>query len=313
MDTASDLLLRPELLAQGYTDAELLRLRRAGELATVRRGAYLRPGDERLERPEDRHGLLVDSTLPRLAPGAVLSHASAAVGYGMSVWDIPLDRVHVSRDGRAGGRRSGKLHLHVRPLGPGDVVERGGRLLTSPELTLVDIACTQPFEQAVAVIDQALRKELCTPAQLASALARAAGRPGVSRAQRAVEFGDGRSDGIGESRSRCAIAAAGLPAPELQWEVRSPAGTFLGRVDFAWPELGVVGEFDGRVKYSRYLRPGQSASDAVIAEKLREDRIRGTGLWVVRWTWADLARFGPVVDELRARLGLSGLGRARVV
>lgn len=313
MDTPSDLLLRPVLLAQGHTDAELLRLRRSGELATVRRGAYLPSGDERLGRPEDRHALLVDSTLPRLAPGAVLSHVSAAVGYGLSVWDVPLSRVHVSRDGRSGGRLSGKLHLHVRPLAPEDVVERDGRLVTSAELMLVDIACTQPFEQAVAIIDQALRKDLCTPEQAAAALARAGGRPGVARAQRALGFGDGRADGIGESRSRCALDAAGLPTPELQWEVRSAAGKFLGRVDFAWPELGVVGEFDGRAKYSRYLKPGQIASDAVIAEKLREDRIRGTGLWVVRWTWADFARFAPVADELRARLGITTSSRARIV
>jgi hypothetical protein len=313
MDTPADLLLRPALLAQGHTDKELLRLRRSGELATVRRGAYLRSGDERLDRPEDRHALLIDSTLPRLAPGAVLSHVSAAIDHGLSVWDVPLDRVHVSRDGRSGGRLSGKLHLHVRPLEPEDVVERDGRLVTSAELTLVDIACTQPFEQAVAIIDQALRKNLCTREQVAVALARAAGRPGVSRAHRALRFGDGRADGIGESRSRCALEAAGLPTPELQWEVRSAAGDFLGRVDFAWPELGVVGEFDGRVKYSRYLKPGQSASDAVIAEKLREDRIRSTGLWVVRWTWADLARFGPIADELRARLGFPLRSRARIV
>ncbi len=112
-DIPSDLLFRPALLAQGYTDAELLRLRRSGALSTVRGGAYLPPGDDRLVRPEDRHALLVDATLPRLAPGAVVSHVSAAVAYGLPVWNVPLVRVHVTRDGRSGGRISGKLHLHA--------------------------------------------------------------------------------------------------------------------------------------------------------------------------------------------------------
>lgn len=301
MDLPSDLLFRPALLAQGYTDAELLRLRRSGALSTVRGGAYLPPGDDRLVRPEDRHALLVDATLPRLAPGAVVSHVSAAVAYGLPVWNVPLVRVHATRDGRSGGRISGKLHLHVLPLADDEIVDRGGTLVTSAERTLVDIGRTQPFEQAVAITDGALRRTLCTPEGLARALARAARRPGVARAHRVAAFADGRSDGVGESRSRCAMRLAGLPDPQLQWEVRSARGAFLGRVDFAWPELGVVGEFDGRVKYGKYLKPGQSAGDAVFAEKVREDRIRGTGLWVVRWTWADLDRFGHVADLLRTR------------
>lgn len=292
---------RADLLAEGYTDTELARLRRSGALATVRRGAYLPSGDERLDHPEHRHALLVDATLRRLAPGAVVSHASAAVLYGLPVWGVPLHRVHVSRDGRSGGRVSGRLHLHVSPVAADEIVERDGRLLTSPERMLADLACSLPFEQTVAITDQALRRELCSPEGLARALTRAARRPGAPRAHRALRFADPRSEGVGESRSRCAMRLAGLPPPVLQWEVRSEHGRFLGRVDFAWPELGVVGEFDGRVKYGKYLKPGQSAGDAVFAEKVREDAIRGTGLWVVRWIWADLDAFGPVADRLRAR------------
>jgi hypothetical protein len=303
MDTPSGLMFRQSLLAEGFTDAELLRMRRSGALSSVRGGAYVPPDDDRLVRPEDRHALLIDSTLPRLAPGAVVSHVSAAVDHGLSVWGVPLDRVHVTRDGRSGGRISGRLHLHVLPLAEDEIVELHGRPVTSAERTLVDIARTQPFDQAVAVIDQALGRKLCTPESLAASFARASRRPGAPRAERALRFGNGLADGIGESRSRCAMRRAGLPDPELQWEVRSPQGAFLGRVDFAWPDLGVVGEFDGRVKYGRYLKPGQSAGDAVFAEKVREDRIRSTGLYVVRWVWADLDRFGPIAELLRARFG----------
>ncbi|MFG1793893.1 hypothetical protein [Nocardia sp. NPDC049149] len=81
----------------------------------------------------------------------------------------------------------------------------------------------------------------------------------------------------------------GLPLPLLQGEVHSAAGKFLGRVDFYDPEAGVVGEFDGRMKYGRLLKPGQEPGDAVFDEKRREDAIRDTGLLMVRWTWTDLA------------------------
>jgi hypothetical protein len=77
---------------------------------------------------------------------------------------------------------------------------------------------------------------------------------------------------------------AGLPPPVPQWEVTDDGGPLVGRVDFGWPELRTVGEFDGRQKYGRLLRDGQSAADAVYDEKLREDALRAEGLSVVRWT-----------------------------
>ena len=33
----------------------------------------------------------------------------------------------------------------------------------------------------------------------------------------------------------------------------------IHRVDLAWPEYGVFLEFDGRVKYEKYLREGERA------------------------------------------------------
>jgi hypothetical protein len=127
-------------------------------------------------------------------------------------------------------------------------------------------------------------------------------RPGTRGARRAIGFADGLSESVGESRSRVAIAAAGLPVPVLQWEVHAAAGgRFVGRVDFGWPELTVVGEFDGLIKYGRALRPGQDPAEVLVAEKLREDALRDEGLGVVRWIWADLTAFGPIARRLRSR------------
>ena len=99
-----------------------------------------------------------------------------------------------------------------------------------------------------------------------------------------------------------AIAAAGLPTPVLQWEVRaSSTGAFIGRVDFGWPELCTVGEFDGLVKYGRTLRPGQDVAEVLVEEKLREDALRNEDLGVVRWIWKDLNDFAPTAERLRSR------------
>ena len=118
-------------------------------------------------------------------------------------------------------------------------------------------------------------------------------------ARRVIAFADGRSESVGESRSRVAIAAAGLPPPELQWPVRLADGTAY--TDFAWPELRTVGEFDGRVKYGRLLRPGQQPGDVVHAEKLREDAVRAQDWEMVRWTWADLTTFDATAARIRER------------
>ena len=80
----------------------------------------------------------------------------------------------------------------------------------------------------------------------------------------------------------------GLPVPDLQVEVRTPSGLFVGRTDFGWRQHRLLGEFDGRVKYGRLLRPGQSPGDAVFDEKRREDALRAEDYGVIRWVWRDL-------------------------
>ena len=50
----------------------------------------------------------------------------------------------------------------------------------------------------------------------------------------------------GESLSRVQMFLLNLPRPELQQEIRDAEG-LVGVVDFGWD--GVVGEFDGKVKY----------------------------------------------------------------
>ena len=63
-------------------------------------------------------------------------------------------------------------------------------------------------------------------------------------------------------------------------------------------EFRTLGEFDGKEKYGRYLKPGQTVADAVFAEKRRGDALRDLGWQIVRWIWADL--YHP--QELRRRL-----------
>lgn len=301
-----------DLRAAGYGEDDVRRLRRSGALTPVRRGAYVeRPPDDR----DVGHALLLRAALAELGPGAVASHVSAAVLHGLPTWGLPLQRAHVTFDRPTGGRIDDRLHVHTAPLHPDDVVVVDGLVATSWARTVVDVARKARFEPAVAVADAALlaagkvlgdrRGALPDPGAsvirtaLGAALRRATGWPGVPAARRVVAFADGRAESVGESRSRIAIALAGLPPPELQWAV--PCGASTAYTDFAWPEQRTVGEFDGKVKYGRLLRPGQSPADAVYAEKLREDAIRAQDWEVVRWTWADLGDFTDTAARIRGR------------
>lgn len=291
-------LLRPRLLAAGVTDDELRRLRRAGELAVLQRGAYADPADPRLARPEDRHALLVAAAVPRVAADAVVSHASAVVLLGLPAWNLPLNRVHTTRPRRSSAVRTGRLHVHTAPLEADEVVEIGGFRATSPARTLADIARTVGFEQAVVIIDSALHRHLVTRDELFAALERIPEWRGVPAARRAIGFARAGAMSPGESRSRVAMARLGVAPPVLQWEVRSPGGVVLGTADFGWPEHGWAGEFDGLVKYGRLLPPGQHSADVVVAEKRREDAMRAALQGLTRWTWREIDGFEDVAKRL---------------
>ncbi|SDU85612.1 Transcriptional regulator, AbiEi antitoxin, Type IV TA system [Microlunatus sagamiharensis] len=290
-----DVLLRSWLVSRGLSDQDLGRLQAVGDLVRLRRGGYLR-GDVRDLTPEDRHRLLVQATVPLLERGSTLSHGSAAVVHGLPVDALGLAQVHLTRPRRGGGRTRALVRVHTSALAEHELEERDGLRLTSLARTVVDVARSMPFERAVPTADRALRLGLDRDA-LDAALVRAARWPGAPVARRVAAFADGRSESVGESLSRVLLAERAVPAPELQLPVLD-GRHLVARVDFAWPDAGVVGEFDGKVKYGRLLAEGDDVREVVHREKLREDALRDLGWQVVRWTWPDLARPEVVVDRL---------------
>ena len=106
-----------------------------------------------------------------------------------------------------------------------EIVIVDGIAVTSVARTVVDIARTVPFEQAVVVLDAALARGLVDGL---AARGGAVARPSGGAAPR-LRGGRSRSpsrapQSVGESRSRVAIMRAGLPRPVLQWEVRDGSG-----------------------------------------------------------------------------------------
>jgi hypothetical protein len=284
----SNIRLSRELTASGYSDDEIWRLVKSGELQHVRRGAYV-SGDSAAASPEELHRRLVEATVRQGSDEVVVSHLSAAVLHGLPVWPDQLSRVHLTRNRATGAKLRRYVHLHAGALADDEVTEVAGLRVTTGARTAVDLGRSLSFVRSVPIGDATLAAGVSRD-ELTHAVERAARRKGVGPARRMLDFCDGRSESVGESTSRVVLHQCGVPAPRLQLEVFDDGGELVGRSDFGWEEYRTLGEFDGKVKYGRLLKPGQTAGDVVFAEKLREDRLRDLGWQVVRWTWSDLAR-----------------------
>ena len=287
--------LTAELLAAGWSPAELDRMARAGEVARIRRGAYECVPAKSLER-RDQHRLLIAATLRQTSVDSAINHMSAAVLHHLPIWNDQLGKVHITRDQPSGGKVRRYVHLHVAPLPEIDVCEIEGHRVTTLARTVSDLLRTLTMERSVPIGDAALRLGL-TLEELAEVAGRCIGWRGMRQARRAMNFLDARSESAGESYSRVLLDRLGIPAPIPQYEVWH-RGILVGRADFGWEEFRTLGEFDGKEKYGRLLKPGQTAADAVFEEKRREDALRDLGWQIVRWIWADL--YKP--EELRRRL-----------
>lgn len=294
----TEILRTGELLARGYEKAELQRMVRVGLLTHVRRGAYVLTGTgEQPSSVEERHRLLIAAVAAQMLPGAVISHASAAVLHRLPVWNAAITHVHLTRSRSSGAKRRADVEVHGATLPAAHVVSLGSLAVTSVARTVADLGRTRSLAEAVAAGDRALALGLDL-ADLEVVLRGMEQWPGVRQARRAATLVDGRSESVGESVSRVRLWEQGLPVPVPQREIHDLEGRLIARVDFAWDDHRTVGEFDGRVKYADLVKPNQRAEDVLFAEKLREDALRDAGWQVVRWVWADLDRPGL----LRARI-----------
>ena len=217
------------------------------------------------------------------------------------LWGLPVvgareERVHVTFVGSSGAISRGAIARHAVDEPAPEVLLNGFRV-TSPARTVIDLARLDGFLTGVVAGDAAVRLGLVTADQLRAEAAAAAGRRGVRVARDVADFVDGRSESPVESLSRGRMHELGLPAPELQHEIRDHNG-FVGRVDFWWDDVRVIGEFDGRTKYG--IDRSRSATDQLWDEKLREDRLRATRAGMARWTWNDAWLGAPMMERLRA-------------
>ncbi len=291
---------RAQALAEGWTDEAIRRQLRSGEWRRIRHGSFMASHLWDQLDEIDRHRARAVAVSRRAGCEHAWSHVTALAQLGMPVWGMPLEAVHVTRfDGRC-GRRGGVVQ-HKGTTYADDLTVRDGQLLTSPTRTALDIASSHDVEKGVVAVGSLLHAGETTREALARRAAAMDQWPDSLLVRRVLRLADARPESVAEHRFVFWCARFGLPGPVPQMPVSVDGRTY--RLDFAWPELKVWVEVDGREKYSRWLRPGESPSDAVLREKHREDAIReATGWTCIRVTWADLA--DPVRLERRLRRAL---------
>jgi very-short-patch-repair endonuclease len=299
LDDEPTILLRREAIESGMSDASLRQAVRAGLLVRVRHGAYVEGAVWAAADQRERHLIVARAVHRTHGDRVAFSHHTAAVLHGLDLWRVDLGKLHVTRADGKHGRHAGDLIHHEGSLASGDVQVVRGLPVVPPARAALESASLVSVEQGLVTVDSALAKGLCDREAIQQRRHEIEGWPDSLGLQVVVALCDARHQSAGESRTAHLIWRANLPRPVPQYEVRRD-GLLIGTVDFAWPELGVILEFDGRVKYEKYLREGETAADAVVREKKREDRIReATGWIVIRVTWAELADPHALVARIR--------------
>lgn len=286
-----------QLLGRGLTSQALSRAVASGELIRLRPGFYVERSASSLPR-EKRHLLSVLAANEAL-DSPIFSHSSAALLLGLPGWGLPLRRVAVSGEGdKTRTRSTNRTKHHTVPIGPEQVVGVGGLRVTNTERTVVDIALSAGRDASVAVADAALKLELATKSSLDLALQQAAGRQGITRARAALSLADGHSESVAETLSRLTFRDFGLPEPETQANIFDTHGNRVARVDFLWPEFGVIGECDGFGKY--FDGADQNETRRRLArEKDRDAELMALGYRVIHWRWADIEEPRFLAERVR--------------
>lgn len=263
---------RGQALAAEMTDSVIRRRIGSGRWVAVAVGVYRLAGMPVTWRQRALAACLV------AGPGAVVSHRSAAVLWGISGFRPGRLEITVPR-GRSNRNALARVHRsNVKG------VRRDGVPVTRVARTVHDLAGVV----GGAVLEEAVDDVLC---RRLVRLEELDGRG--SRALRAVLEawnGDALPAGVAEMRVVRALLAAGLPDPVRQHEI-GDGGGFVARVDLAYPEHRLAIELDG---FRWHAGRGPFRSD-----RLRRNRLEVAGWRLVEAAPEDI---GEMVGQAAAIL-----------
>jgi hypothetical protein len=280
---------RSEALRCGEDDRTLRAALRDGTIVRLRHGIYapselLPVGDELA-----RHVFLARAAVAGQRGTVALTGPSAAALHGFSLYGHDLSIVHLLRLDRGSGRREAGIDHHIATRFADDSIgEYHGLLAVTPARAVWEVGRMSTLEGGVVTADSAYQLIPGLVEALREQSAIFVSHPGSRTARIALALARPGAESPGESVTRVQFYRHAIPHPELQYAVHDRTGRLLGISDFYWPEHRHLGEFDGKVKYERLLRPGEPSSDTVFREKRREDEMRADLRGMTRFVWADV-------------------------
>jgi hypothetical protein len=189
--------------------------------------------------------------------------------------------------------------LFRRDLSADEVVTLGAIRVTSPLRTAIDVAADARLVEAVVAVDSALRLRQMTPGELRGEARVREAMPQHRKVLRVVGLVDALSGSVPESVARVLFHSSGLPLPQTQYVICSDNGTFLARVDFAWPDVWLVVEIDGFAWHS--------SESAFQSDRDRQNELELVGWTVLRFTAKDVRdRPDKVTETVRRALRQRG-------
>lgn len=285
-----------QVLVFGGSRAAVRHRLRSGRWELVDDGVYRLTGAPRTW--EQR----VMSAVLATGPEAVASHTTAAALLGIPGFH-PSGRPEVTTP-RAQRRRYDGATVHRSRLLPaGHLSSIRGIPVTRTARTLVDLAGPLHPKRVDRAVENCLSEGRVRIDELRAVTGELAGRGragiGVMRAiLEAREPGYVAVESELEDRFLALVHDAGLPEPRRQVDV-GDAESWVGRVDFAYPDARLLVELDGRRHHTGLLDRE--------ADRRRDNRLVAAGWRVVRFTWSDVTtRPDDVVAVLRRLLSNRG-------
>ena len=255
-----------QLYALGLTPKAIKHRVATGRLFLLHRGVYA------VGRPDlTQHGRWMAAVLA-CGPDAALSHGTAA-----ALWGIRKPNGITETSAPAKRRRPGIVVHRRSDFTDDDVTTYRGIPVTTPAVTLIDLAASATRRQLEAAMTEADKFDLITPSMLQLTLARArqAARREAGMTDLLAEWTFTLTDSELERLFLPIARRAGLPTPQTQAEVNGFT------VDFFFEELGIVVETDG----GRFHRTAAQQTK----DRIRDQTHLVAGLTPIRFTHHQIA------------------------
>ena len=308
IETNGGIFCRAQALDCGETDRSIACAVREGALVRLRRGFYAPADIYATANTAGKHVLHARAAIASQRGRVALTGVSAAALHGFDIYDTSLDMVHLVRlDNGSTRTEAGIVHHGSRRAIDDELGLYEGVLASVPARAVWEVACRSSLEGGVVTADSALHQMPALKEALDEMHERFALFPGSVKGRTVIRLTDGRSDSPGESVTRVQYYRYGIPMPDLQFDVFDDRGVLIGTADFYWDDFRHLGEFDGKIKYQKLLRPGESPSDCVFREKRREDAMRADLRGMSRFVWFDVMPRNArrTMTQLRAALDQS--------